>query len=339
MANEFRQDPVSGDWVLISPGRSKRPGAQEKKDFYQNKENCPFEDPQKSDNKDPLLVYSHGAKIDWTGGLRDEWTTQVVKNKFPAIQDGLCRPSYETGLFRIADGFGFHELVITRDHEKSFAQFTENETLEVLNVYKDRYEHIANESCGEYILIFHNHGRLGGASIYHNHSQILSMPFIPPGIIRSLDGAKNYFDKTGKMVYDILIEEEAHQGNRIVYENESFIAFCPFASRSPYEVRIFPKKAEPDFRNINPEEMPFLAEALNRVLRKLFLGLDDIDYSLFIHTVPPKTQPEGLYNSYRWHIEIMPRSSIVAGVELATNIFINPIDPDDAAKLLREANV
>ena len=345
MLNEFRQDLVSWDWVLISTERAKKPAlpiSQEtikNSQLYQDKETCLFEDPQKSDHRDPILIYNKGQKVIWEKGATGEWTTQVVKNKYPALVDGFCVPPRNIGPFLVTDGFGFHELVITRDHDKSFAQFTDEETSEVLMVYKDRYNSISQDECGDYVLIFHNHGSLAGASVYHNHSQILSMPIIPPGILKNIKGAREFFERTGEKVHEMLIEWETEQNKRIICENEKFIALCPFVSRTPYEMRIFPKKKSSNFGDMPNEDVIYLAEILNKVLRKLHLALNNPDYTLFIHTSPVKKDNSDLYDFYHWHIEIMPRFSIAAGLELGTNVFVNTVDPDEAAEKLRNAEV
>ena len=339
MVNEFRQDLISGDWVLISTERAKKPSSKEVSKFYQEKETCPFEDLQESDHKDPISVYNKGKKITWQGEFNGEWTTQVVKNKFPVLRDGMCTPVRNVGPFLVTDGLGFHELVITRDHEKSFAQFSDEETLEVLQVYKERYNSISKDECGDYVLIFHNRGHLAGASIYHNHSQILSMPIVPPGILKNLVGAKDFFERTGEKVHEMLINWETEQGKRIVCENEKFIALCSYVSRTPFEVRIFPKKQSSNFGDVLDEDMILLSGILNKVLRKMHIALDGIDYTFFIHTAPAKKDNKDLYDFYHLHIEIMLRFSVAAGMELGTNVFVNTVDPDEAAKLLREVNV
>jgi UDPglucose--hexose-1-phosphate uridylyltransferase len=213
------------------------------------------------------------------------------------------------------------------------------ETLEVLKVYKDRYNSISQDECGDYVLIFHNHGRLAGASVYHNHSQILSMPIIPPGILKNIKGAKDFFERTGEKVHEMIIEWEIEQNKRIIFENNKFIALCPFVSRTPYEMRIFPKKKSSNFGDIKDEDLVLLAEILNNVLKKLYIALNNPDYTFFVHTSPIKKDTSGLYDFYHWHIEIMPRFSIAAGMELGTNVFVNTVDPDEAAKLLRETNL
>ena len=331
MLNEFRQDPVSGEWVLFSTARAKRPHPQGETPFYQSKEECFFESERMAEQETPVAIYSHGQLV---ADLSADWTTVVIPNKFPAVRQGICGPIMDVGPFAVASGTGFHELVITRDHEKSFAQFSEVETTEVIQAYRDRYAAIAKDNCGEYISIFHNHGRLAGASVYHNHSQILSMPMVPTSVVRHMTGAREYFEKTGKRIHEVLLAWEVAEDKRIVYQNEHFIALCPYVSRAAYEVKIFPKRLSKNFSDILDTEVPSLANALNFVLKKLALALNNVDYVFFIHTAPPKKESVR-DDFYQWHLEIMPRLSIDAGLELETSVLVNTVDPDEAAELLR----
>jgi len=283
----------------------------------------------------PTAIYSHGQMAK---DLSSDWTTVVIPNKFPALKHGVCGSTHHVGPFTTADASGFHELVITRDHEKSFAQFSDAETAEVIQAYRDRHAEMTEDNCGEFISIIHNHGRLAGASIYHNHSQIISLPMVPTTIIRSLETAKKYFEATGKRIHDELIAWEIAENKRIVYQNEQFIVVCPYVSQSPYEMKIFPKLASSNFGNITDMEIPFLANALNVALKKLFIALNDIDYVFFINTAPVK-KGHSEYDFYQWHLEINPRLSIDAGLELETNVIVNTVDPDEAAMKLRGVSI
>jgi UDPglucose--hexose-1-phosphate uridylyltransferase len=315
MANEFRKDPVSGDWVLVAPDRARRPGAEENRrqweDSHQDAAQCPFE------------------------GLSD-WVT-VRSNDYPALTPGVCGTPEQRGPFAIQAAHGFHELVITRDHERHFAQFTTEETADVLRVYQERYRAIAGDSCGDYISIFHNHRREAGASIWHNHSQILSTPVVPPDVRRSLEGVDRYFQQHGTTVHCALIAWEREQNKRIVFENERFIVFCPFVSKTPYELRVFPKKHAARFEQTSVDDLTPCAEALNAALRALATALDDAPYNFYIHTAPVEKDARINYDYYHWHIEIVPRTKLDAGFELGTGLAVNPVDPDAAASELRRA--
>ncbi len=336
MLNEFRQDPVSGEWVLFSTARAKRPHPQGEAPFYQSKEECFFEPERMAQQEKSVVIYSHGQIV---ADLSADWTTVVIPNKFPALKQGVCGPTHYVGPFAVVDGSGFHELVITRDHEKSFAQFSHTETAEVIRAYRDRYLAISQNNCGEYISIFHNHGRMAGASVYHNHSQILSMPMVPTSIVRHMTGAREYFEKTGKRIHEALIAWEVAEGKRVIHQNENFIALCPYVSRAAYEMKIFPKRPNANFGDISDSEVSALAEILTVVLKKLSMALNNVDYTFFIHTAPPKKEGLPGYDFYQWHLEIMPRLSIDAGLELQTNVLVNTVDPDEAAALLIKTDV
>ncbi len=337
--NEFRKDLVSGDWVLISSLRAKRPHVASQERLTQSVQECVFEPEVLHKQSEPLLLLNAGVPVTWSGDWNVAWTTAVLKNKFPALQDGVCGAPHRVGPYYVHEAFGFHELVITRDHEKHFAQFTNQQTAEVLQVYRERYLVISKDDCGDYVSIFHNYGRAAGASVAHHHSQIISTPIIPPEIVRSVQGADEYFQQHGVSVHQALIDWELKEKTRVVYENDMFVAFCPFVSKAGYEVRIFPKYHEPRFETSSDAQLLGCADALNVVLRKLSKALDDVDYNFYIHTAPVQHDPLIEYDYYRWHIEITPRMPIAAGFELSTAIYINPFDPDDAARHLRETEV
>jgi UDPglucose--hexose-1-phosphate uridylyltransferase len=324
--NEFRRDLVSGDWTLIAPGRARRPDASENRheweDSYQRKEDCPFEDPAAAGAGELLLVRE---------GIF------VIRNKYPALAPGVCGQPMERGPFLVQVAHGFHELVITRDHERHFAQFTDQETAQVLAVYQERYRAIAQDECGDYISIFHNHRREAGASIWHHHSQILSTPVVPPEVLRSLEGADQYFQQHGQSVHGTLIRWELAQKERIVAENERFVLFCPFVSKTPYEMRIFPKEHSPRYELTSAEDLLLCARLLNTALRALDKALADPPFNFYIHTAPVQKDSLINYDYYHWHIEIVPKIKTDAGFELGTGLFVNPVDPDDAAQTLRSS--
>lgn len=329
LLNEFRQDLISGDWVLFSASRAKRP--HEKKErgkSYQSKENCPFEDLVKS-----------GQEVIWSRPDSEDWRIMVIKNKFPAVQQGLCGPGRQEGPFSVNDAAGEHDVIIYRDHELNFSDFSVGEAAEAIKVYKKRYRQMAEASdCVEYVAIFHNSGREAGASIYHPHSQMLSMPILPPDVSRSLYGSFRYYQQNKKRVYDVLIEWELEQKKRIVYENDMFIAFCPYVSKFLYEVRIFPRDSHAHFEKMPDEFDKYLADALTVVLRKIKKALGSPPYNFFIHTAPAQENKlKDFHEFYSWHIEILPKLSISAGFELGTGIDINVVDPDMAAEELKKA--
>jgi len=178
----------------------------------------------------------------------------------------------------------------------------------------------------------HNYGKEAGASIYHPHSQIFGISIIPPDVQSSLDGSRRYYHKEGKCVHCVMIEYELKDKSRLIFENEHFIAFCPFASRVNYEVRIFPKFHSPNFEKINENQEKQLAEIFRICLNKIYEKLNNPAYNFFIHTAPTTTEH---IEHYHWHIEILPRISKWAGFEIGTGIEIITVAPEEAAKQLK----
>jgi len=326
--SELRQDLVSGDWIVISPGRSKRPEQlikKPKKRKIISKRGCPFENSLENDGQKPILIYGSGKK----------WEVWVVENKFPAfVCMGRCSVFSKTGPYLRGEAVGHHELVITRDHYKNFAALSHGKAQQVLETFRDRYLALLNDKCISYVSIFHNWGPKAGASIFHPHYQIAAIPVVPPDVNHSLEGSSRYFKKYKKCVHCVMMDYEIKNKKRILYENKGAVAFTPYVSKEPFEVRIFPKKHSPYFENAMDADLDSITDALQFTLRKIKKNLKDPDYNFFFHTASIKNKEN--YKHYHWHIEVIPKLHIAAGFELSTGMEINAADPDEAAKLLRE---
>lgn len=324
--SEFRQDPVSGDWIILAPGRANLLHFSKTKRLAVPKKTCPFEDPQSFGNAEPVLIYGNPKK----------WRLQVIPNKYPSVvHRDICYPIIEKGSYHIAKGQGHHEILITRDHKKSFHQLIPAAAKEVFSAFLERYLILMGDRCLSYISIFHNWGPKAGASVLHPHYQIIAIPVIPPDVNRSLRGSAHYFKEKKQCVHCAIIKQELKEKNRIIFENKGAIAFCPFVSRSPFEVRVFPKEHLPYFEDTNKLQMDCIIEVLQKSLKKIHRHLKDPDFNFFIHTAPLKEKEK--YDHYHWHLEIIPRLAIVlqASFELGTGININVVDPALAAKILR----
>ncbi|MBI4132559.1 MAG: DUF4921 family protein [Candidatus Sungbacteria bacterium] len=339
--SELRQDLVTGDWVVVATSRARRPNeyARERaKEHPQPKSSCPFERLIPS----ALVVYDRkGERFRVTpkdrGYLEKHWWLQVVPNKYPAFGQGACQIVRTVGPYRWQDGVGFHEVVITRDHQRSIAAMNLKEAEMVLRAYRHRYLGLKDEGCVEFVSIFHNHGREAGATISHPHSQIIATPVIPPDVKRSLHGSREYFRKYRRCVHCTIIRQERREGWRIVHQNRGFVAFCPFASRQAFELRIFPLRHNPEFETISDAEIELAADALRTALAKLSSTLANPAYNFFIHTAPTADGSQAPH--YHWHIEIVPKTAIWAGFEIGTGIEISTISPEAAAAFLRKARV
>lgn len=326
--SELRQDTVSGDWVVIATGRARRPHdfVREKRvPFLQPKNACPFE----KSFADARAAYARdGAQ------KQSDWWVQAIPNKYPAFDAGVCAVFRARGPYVATDGVGAHEVVITRDHTRSFALMSDEEADLVVRAYQDRLRSLADDPCVEYISLFHNHGRLAGATISHPHSQIIALPVVPPDVASSLEGSGRYFEREKKCVHCVMLAYDRRENKRIIFESARFIALVPFASRTAFEIRIFPKSHRARFEDMAPEEHTDFAHTLRVTLAKLYKGLKNPDYNFFLHTAPVKRRPSSEH--YHWHFEILPKTAIWAGFEIGTGIEISVIAPEDASAFLKK---
>lgn len=336
--SELRQDIVSGDWVVIATGRGRRPHDFTKKDgdhwWKKQIKNCPFEELV---NSAFYVALKNGEIHKLTKKNKDmlekEWFLQIIPNKYPAFGKGVCAVERKIGPYNWEDGVGFHDVMILRDHQKTLAEASSKETEMFIRAYRDRYRQLKDEDCVQYISIFHNYGPEAGASVAHYHSQIIALPVVPPDVGRSIAGSARFFHKYKKCVHCVMIDFEMRKKVRLVYENEKFLAFAPYASRTAFEVRIFPKSHSPTFESIHSDEIIYFSNALKSVFAKICKGLGNPSYNFFIHT-SPAGHTEALRH-YHWHMEILPKTAIWAGFELGTGIDISTITPEKAAVFLR----
>ena len=253
--SELRFDIVSKDWVVIATGRAKRPEMfkeeQERTREDKNK-GCPFCNIGKKDK--PILVFIKGKKQKNIRELPKSWSLVVIPNKYPAVVPGGKLRERAEGPYQIMDGVGFHEVVITRDHHKDMTQFSSEEIKEVIDAYQERYLELMNEPNVNYISVFHNNGKKAGASISHPHSQIMAIPVVDPDLEKSLTGSYRYFNFHKKCIHCEMIKWDRQDGRRVVFENDDFIALCPFASRMAFSVRIYPKEHLSYFERVNEQQ-------------------------------------------------------------------------------------
>ncbi len=322
--SELRQDLITGDWVIIATKRGKRP--DEFKAIHERDSHHidPFNNPEESHQEADVLIYRHGS---------GDWSLRVFPNKYPAIERGKRRKSLSVGPYTAEMGVGYHEVVVTRDATKTLPHLETWRVAELFDAFQERYLALMNKKSVSYIQIFHNHGKMAGASVIHPHSQIIALPVLDPEIMRSLEGAEQFYKKNKKSVFDTILEFELSEGERVIYENDYFVAFCPFASKAAFEVRILPKRENPYFERITEEEKYAVAESIQMVLLALYEALDNPAYNFYIRTAPCDGK---VYPHFRWYIEIVPRTAIWAGFELGAGIEVSSAAPETAAQFLRD---
>ena len=328
--SELRQDIVTGDWVVIAKARAQKPEnfkTQEEESAPVNKSDCPFCDPEKTGQKKDVLIY-----------YRDdgEWSLRVFPNKFPAFgrQSNTVR-HWEEGPYFGMEGVGYHEIIVTRDHDRTFGQMKPEELAEMMDAFRTRYLELMNKKSVNYIMIIHNHGKRAGASQPHPHCQLFAVPVVSPGVELELKGAEQFYQSQNNCVFCTMLDWELKENKRLVFENKSYLVFVPFASRSAFELWIMPKKHQPYFERTAGKEEWELGEALQQAMKKLFYGLNNPSINFYLHTSPCDGKD---YDHYHWHIEILPRTSVWAGFEMATGVEVSTVVPEEAAQFLKSVN-
>ena len=334
--SELRLDLASGDWVVIATGRGRRPEAfkEKRKKRTNSKKSCPFCKINTQGN--PTLISSKGKFFSFKNWkeLPEDWTIIVIPNKYPAfLPYPKLNKRIEGGLYQKVNAAGFHEVVVTRDHQKQMAQFSVGEVKEVFDVYQRRYLDLMGKKFVNHISIFHNHGAEAGASLSHPHSQIITTPLVDVDLKSALLNSENYFKTHGECIYCRMNKWEKKTKERIVFENKDFLVVCPFASRTAFQVIISPKKHLAYFEKATDEEKWNLAEAFQAALKKAYKGLNDPDYNFYLHTAPCDGQK---HDYYHWHWTILPKTGTWAGFEIGTRMEISTIEPEKAANYLRK---
>jgi len=158
-------------------------------------------------------------------------------------------------------------------------------------------------------------------------------PIVPITVREEMTGSQEFYNYRGRCIYCDMIQQELATEKRIVLDTPGFIAFCPFASRFPFETWVLPKQHSSHYENIQKNGVEELARVMRRVISKIEIALDRPAYNYIIHTAPFDSPELGYYH---WHLEIIPRLTNIAGFEWGTGFYINSVPPEEAAAFLRE---
>jgi UDPglucose--hexose-1-phosphate uridylyltransferase len=336
---ELRKNLVTREWVIIAKGRGKRPS-----DFAQQEaagppepdydENCPF--CPGNESKTPPEVF---AMRDTGGGKRNSapWRVRVVPNRYAALRiDASDRPR-EVGICLARDGFGAHEVIVeTPHHNVDLWQMDTAQVESVIEAYRQRFLYYEAGDALRHVLIFRNHGVKAGTSLAHPHSQLIAAPVMPRQLQVELHGAADYWEYMGKCVFCALVDFESRGDERTVLQTEHFIVVTSFAGRYPFETWILPKRHAIRFADMSEAEAGDFAGVLKEALGRIAICLGHPSYNYAIHSAPAA---EHNVRAYHWHMEIFPRITTLGGFELGSEIYINVVTPEDAARYLREVAV
>ncbi len=334
MMSQIRICPLSNKQVIIAPERLHRPIQLQTQNIEDDLSLCPFE--RGCEQSTPDEIYSIKDKD-------GKWICRVVPNLYRALNIEEEKYSQRDGFFTFQSGLGAHEIIIeTPQHNLKPHEYTLEQYKAYLKTVISRLNDLSQDTRLEYIQLFKNHGLKAGASLKHPHSQIMATAFIPSSIDALIENQRRYFKQHKRPLLQDIVYEELRLEKRVIYENDTFVAFSPYASAYPFEIMIAPKIQLHTITSVTQYQKSQLAHALKASYQALFGVLGDIDFNLMIHNAPPtreNSNPNYFYQIeqfYTFFLHITPRIYTLAGYELSSGIHINPVTPEDATQKLKE---
>ena len=322
---------LTGEWVLVSPHRAKRPWQG------QNEEISTEKRPSYDEN-----CYLCPTNTRINGEINPDYKDVFIfTNDFAALQkdspafevnDGLLIAKSETGICKV--------ICFSPDHSKSLAEMEVEEIKKVVNAWQKEYEELGKNEMINYVQIFENKGALMGCSNPHPHGQIWSQSSLPNEVYKKDIHQKLYYNKKKRSLLGDYVLQELEAKERVIYENNDFVALTPFWAVWPFEVMIVPKKAKKNIIELSYVEVKNFAEIIF-VITKAYDKLFNVSfpYSSGIHQAPTN----GAENEY-WHFHMsfyppLLRSATVKKFMVGYEMFGSPqrdITAEIAAKRLRD---
>lgn len=300
--SELRKDPVLNRWILIGGSADPKDGEQ-----------CPV-----------------CARI---GELAGAARTGAVIASQPVLDRRSVVDRSRSGgdLYTTMTGSGENELLIeAREHGTSLADLPIDHLTEILQLYRERLLFFRQDDRFRFMTIIKNQ-----ASIDHVCSEAFALPMVPPYIKEKIAGMQGYARRTGSCVYCDMIKVERAEKTRRVAETMRHVAIAPFASKTPFELLLLPRGHHSDYALSSDQDLSDLAALFSECLRRVDRVLDGAKTRIVLHTAPPEMGAD--LQQFHWHFEIHPVAR--ARAPLWSIVDLNPTPPEEAARLLREAQL
>jgi UDPglucose--hexose-1-phosphate uridylyltransferase len=237
-------------------------------------------------------------------------------------------------------------VIETPDHDKQIADQSIPQVTRVLRAYRDRVQDLMRDTRFLFVVVFRNQGENAGATLAHPHSQIIAMPIMPRTIEIELRSARDHYRARERCLFCDIVHQELSTASRVVIENKDFVVFAPYASRSPFELFVIPRRHQHNYSVITDQELESLAATLSETVRRLRSALNGPPFNYVLHMAPNMSSKSiwfeefpTIVEGFHWHIEIIPRLSKAAGFEWGTGFYINPTPPEEAAAYLRQVRL
>ena len=313
---ELRKDPITGWWVATIVDR----------DFDRNR----FARPAGAVNdggdcQNCRLPAGDGVRV----RVLKDYAFHVVGTE--QERDELDRGIAQISVADVKAAGSWRTIAAPPREHRELAHAGEVAT-EMLLRARDAVAAAVRDAQTDYLQVVQNWGAEAGARTNHLCLDLYDLPLIPHRVAEELGGAARFVIREGECPWCRLVREEAN-GERLVWQDTSTVAFAPWGSRSPFEVWIVPREHLADFGRADDAAVRATAAALRNVLGALGVSLDGPPYNLVLHTAPLRERVDG---TFHWHWEVHPRLREIAGLELGTGLPVNPVSPEAAVEELLE---
>jgi UDPglucose--hexose-1-phosphate uridylyltransferase len=331
---ELRIDPLTGLRTIVAGERAGRPGGAFSVEPQQelDPETDPFLEGHEERTPPEVYALRDGGAPDTPG-----WRVRVVPNLYPALADAEAPAGGEASdpmgegrgepdLFAARPARGAHEVIVNAPQPvTSLAALEPGQVETAMGVWRERMR--AHDGA-PYVHVIVNEGREAGASLPHTHAQLYALPFVPAAVARERERFTAYSERTdGRNLLEDLAQEEVRRRDRVVGIDDEAVAICPFASRVPFQLQIIPRRPQARFE----DDGPLAARLLHNVLLRLRAELGAMPpLNLWLRTAPSGAE------FFCWRIDVLPKLTQLAGLEIGTGVHLNVLPPERAAELLRD---
>jgi UDPglucose--hexose-1-phosphate uridylyltransferase len=325
---EVRVDPLTGLKTIVAGDRAARPGG--------GPTTTPAEpidvesDPFAEGHEDRTPPEVDALRPDGSAPDTPGWRVRVVPNLYPALDPASPEPApfANPDLFSAAPARGAHEVIVNApDPVTSLADLEREQVIDAVEMWRRRIAVHAEQAACVHLIV--NERREGGASLPHTHAQVYALDFVPAAVARERERFGAYATRTmgGNLLADLLQEEVRHR-DRVIAVDDEAVLLAPFASRLPFQMMLVPRTPRERFEADGPTGAGLLHEGLQRLAR--VLGASP-PLNLWVRTAPRGA------DRFCWRIDIVPRLTHMAGLELGTGVHLNVVAPEHAAAQLRDA--
>jgi len=335
--SEIRLDLLHNRYVLIASKRLHRPDTYKNKPTEKRDTQCPFCEGNEYLTPDEIFAIRENEPN------RKGWKTRVVPNLYNAVEVEQKESSNRNGIFESIAGVGAHEVLIdSPNHDRDIVELDSTSIEFWLKSIINRLEDLKKDKRLIYLSVFKNYGQNSGATQIHPHTQLLALPIMPKNELDFLKRNYRYYQEHNRGIIEDVVQNELFVKKRVIEELGNFTAFCPFASSFPFETIIAPKKDISTLSNCSDSEITDLSLIIRNLFSKLHAQLGTFDYNFYFNIAPINSNFQNerylstLEKNFRFTLRIIPRIYKLGGFELANDMSINPLPPEECATLLKQ---